>query len=95
MKIDKKTYVSPNNPDVLIIPAEPQAVQEAHEQEASRMSVNGSLLDLYRQLDAARIKLEEDDRIIDLLMQQRNRLAAEIADMEQRVQVLEEEKKKL
>ena len=91
---DKRAYVSPNNPDVLIIPADPNAAQEAHEQEVSRMSVNGNLLDLYRQLDAARIKLEEDDRIINLILQQRNQIAADIADMEQRVQELEEEKKR-
>lgn len=93
MKSDKKAYVSPHNPDVLIIPANPKAAQEAHEQETSRMSVNGELLDLYRQLDAARIKLKEDDRIIDLILQQRNQLASEIADMEQRVQELEERKR--
>ena len=93
MKSEKKAYVSPNNPDVLIIPADPKAVQAAHEQDASRMSVRSELIDLYRKLDASRIKLEEDDRIINLLLQQRNQLATEIADMEQRVQELEERKR--
>ncbi|MBQ8921756.1 MAG: hypothetical protein IJ060_06300 [Oscillospiraceae bacterium] len=92
MRSDKKAYVSPHNPDVMVLPADPKAVQEAHEQDASRMSVKSELLDLYRKLSAARIKLEEDDRIIDLILQQRNQIAAEIADMEQRVQELEERK---
>ena len=94
MKSDRKAYVSPHNPNVMVLPSDPKAVQEAHEQEASRMSVNGELLDLYRKLDTAHIKLKEDDRIIGLLVQQRNQLASEITDMEQRVQKLEEEKKR-
>lgn len=95
MKSDKKAYISPHNPDVVIVPADPRAVQEACEQETRQMSVKSELLGLYRKLDAARYKLEEDDRIIDLLLQQRNQLASEIADMEQRVQELEEQKKNL
>ncbi len=91
---DKRAYVSPYNHNVFKIPADPRAIQEAHEHDERRTSVPRQLIDLYRQLDAARIKLEEDDRIIDLLMQQRNQIAADIADMEQRVQELEEEKKR-
>ena len=89
MKNDKKAYASPNNPDVLIIPADPKAVQEAYEKGTSRMLVKSELLELYRDLDVARIKLNEDDRIIDLILQQRNQLASEIADLEQSVQELE------
>ena len=95
MKSDKRAYVSPHNHSVLKIPADPKAVQEASEQEARRTSVPSKLIDLYRKLAEARLKLEEDDRIIDLVLQQRNQLTSEIADMEQRVQELEEEKKKL
>lgn len=95
MKSDNKAYTSPHNPNILICPADPTAVQEVREQEARRMSVNSELLDLYRKLEASRTKLEEDDRIIDLLVRQRNQLASEIADMKERVQELNEEKKKL
>ena len=94
MKSEKRAYVSPHNPDVMVFPADPKVVQETREQDASRMSVKSELLDLYRKLSEARIKLEEDDRIIDLILQQRNQLDSEIADLEQRVRELEEKKER-
>ena len=95
MRNDNKAHVSPYNHNVFKIPADPRTIQEASEQDERRTSVPRKLIDLYRKLGEARNKLEEDDRIIDLILQQRNQLASEIADMEQRLQELEEEKKKL
>lgn len=80
---------------VVKIPADPKEVAAAHEWESCLYDVNSKLSGIYQQLGIFRIQLEEDDRIIEMLQEKRDRLAAEIASMEQRAAELEEEKKRL
>lgn len=80
---------------VIKIPADPKAIVDAHEWESSLYDVNSKLSGIYQELAICRVQLQEDDRIIEMLQEKRDRLAAEIASMEQRAVELEEEKKRL
>jgi hypothetical protein len=87
--------MSTKESEVVKIPADPKAVVAAYESERCLFDVNSELSGLYQKIGICRVQLEEDDRIIKMLREKRDLLAAEIASMEQRAAELKEKKKRL
>lgn len=87
--------MSTKKSEVVKISADPKAVAAAYERDRCLFDFNSELSGLYQKLGICRVQLEEDDRIIKMLREKRDLLAAEIASMEQRAAELKEEKKRL
>lgn len=90
---NEKEYVSPYNPDVIIIPADVEAArqmrQEQQEIEERRRAIRNERFDLSKQLAEKENRLAEVKSLLNLLSERYQKLKSEISEVNKRLNELD------